>query len=56
MGLFDSIVDGLISLPGEIVSKTVETVVRAPEIGINVVKGVVDGVEKGVEKVEDSFD
>jgi hypothetical protein len=56
MGLFDAMLDGLIDLPGNVAEKLVETVVRAPEMGIKVVTGVVSGIESGVDKVSKTFD
>ena len=55
-GLLDDLIDGVIEAPGKIIEKTVETVVRVPEIGIKATQGVVKGVEKGVEKVEEALD
>ena len=56
MGIFDDFLGGVFSLPGKIVETTVEAVVRLPEVPIKIVKGVVDGVEKGIEKLDDAVD
>lgn len=53
---FDDILDAVVDLPGKIAEKAVEAVVRTPEIGINVVEGIIKGAEKGIEKVEESLD
>jgi len=52
MGLLDSLID----LPGKILEKSVEAVVRSPEIVIKSVEGVAKGIEKGVDKVMDKID
>lgn len=56
MGLFDDIIDTVIEMPGKVLEKTVETVVRVPEVGIKAVQGITEGVESGVEKVAKSLD
>lgn len=59
MGLFDlidDVVDAAVKLPGKVVETATEAVVRIPEAGIRTVKGVVDGMEKGIEKMEKSLD
>ena len=55
-GLLDDLIDGVIEAPGKIIEKTVETVVRVPEIGIKATQGIINGAEKGVEKVEEALD
>lgn len=55
MGLLDFISDpigSIVKLPGEILEKTAETIVRLPEIPIGVVKGLAKGVEKGLKKLD----
>ena len=56
MGLFSDLLDAVVELPSDIVKGATETVTRIPEIGINVVKGVVDGVESGIDKVDKAID
>jgi len=48
MGIFDIFED--------IVEKTVETVVRLPEIPVRTIKGTVEGIDKGIDKISESFD
>ena len=58
MGLFDFIEDAIdvaIDLPGKVVETAVETITRIPEVGIKVVEGAIDGVEKGIEKIDDAL-
>jgi hypothetical protein len=55
-GFFGDILDTVVDLPGKVAEKAVEAVVRTPEIGINIVKGIAEGVEKGIEKIEESLD
>jgi len=58
MGLFDLLdeaLDAAVDLPGKVLEKGAEAVIRIPEAGIKAVKGVVKGVEKGVEKIDDSL-
>lgn len=59
MGLFDFIEDAMdaaIELPGKVIETSAEAVTRLPEIPIKAVQGLVNGVEKGIEKVEDALD
>jgi len=59
MGLFDLLddaMDAAIDLPGKVIKTAAEGVTRIPEAGIKAVKGLVDGVEKGIEKVDDALD
>ena len=58
MGLFDlfeDVVDLVVETPGKIIETSIETVVRVPEVGINIVKGAIQGVEKGIEKIDDTL-
>jgi len=54
--LFDDVVDFAIKLPGEVVEKTLKTVVRLPEIPIDIVQSGIKGVEDGVKSVEKLID
>lgn len=47
-------VDSLVKLPGVAAEVAAEAVVRVPEIGILAVQGVVTGVERGVDKVNEA--
>ena len=46
----------LVNAPGDVAQTVTEAVARTPEVAVKVVKGVIDGLEKGAEKVEEAFD
>lgn len=54
--MLDDALDAIVDLPGELAEKATEAVVRTPEIGIKIVEGIVNGVEKGIDKIEDALD
>lgn len=56
MGLFDDLLDAVVTLPGAVVEVAAEAIVRVPEVGIKVVQGVVNGVESGIDKVSKALD
>ena len=47
---------GLLDIIEKITEKTVETVVRLPEVPIRITKGIIHGVEEGLDKIGKALD